>query len=60
MVTKFNTTKERLAAFIEEATGEYHDTTEFDRETLVDRVEWVEANSFEWYGMQLKFVDWAN
>lgn len=60
MQTIFNTTKERLAAFIEEATGEYHDVSDFSRDELQDRAQWVEENAMEWYGESLRFADWAN
>lgn len=60
MTTIFNATKERLAAFIEEATGEYHDVNDFDRDELQARAQWVEENAMEWCGEPLPFVGWAN
>lgn len=60
MTTIINTTKERLIAFIADATGENYDTSDFSREELQERAQWVEDNAVEWYGEPLRFVDWAN
>lgn len=60
MTTISNASKQQLANFIEECTGEAQDIQDMERDELESRARWCVSHSDEWFGEHINFKSWAN